>query len=307
MAPKWDGLPMEITEFIAEYLVEMKTDETPEGGYKSQLLNFRATNTVIERKIRRVFAFRYLRCCQFRLDEPSVLALEQIAEKAGLGDRIVSLFVSRPTMHVDGHRIATLVKFLCALKVLQVRLEWSRSAPSFFYGLSMSLPCDTLTKISLSKMQIDNRDLVRMLRGQRGLQDFSLHQINVRGSFTKVYDTAKGLTELRSFNLLFVWVSKQALHFTDEDWPLSTNRSDSIMELAKLQAKLRATSHEEMRQALGKVQLIATYTSGKCCSMGLCRPEKFWSQWKRVQIPRTSTKRRKPHHKQTVRNSLGWL
>jgi len=286
MAPKCDDLPMEITEYIAEYLVEMKTGRKPKGGHKSPLLNFRATNTVVERKIRKVFASRYLRCCQFRIDKPSILVLEQIAKIAGLGDRIVLLelgdLIARPTMHLNGGRVGELVKSLPALKDLELSLEWWRLASSFLYGLSMTLPHDTLSKFSLSKLQIDNRDLVRILQGQHALQHFSLYQVNVRGSFKEVYATAGGLTELRFLDLLFVWVSKQALHFTDKEWPLSKNYSDSTMELTKLQAKLRATSHEEMRDALRKVQLIAAYAKGNCCDLGACRPERFWTQWKGV-------------------------
>lgn len=286
MARKCDDLPMEITEFIAEYLLEMKSIQKPNGGYKSPFLNFRATNMAIEIKVRKVFASRYLHCCQFRIDEPSLLVLGWIAKKAGLGDRIVSLWLgdllSRPTTYFNENRVAVFVASLHSLKHLELGLEWWRSAPYFLHSLSTAMSSDVLTKFSLNKAQIDDRVLVRILKGQRALQDFSLYQINVRGSFTGVYAAAKDLIELRYFNLHFVWNSKQPLHFTDTDQPPSRVYADSTMERGKLWAKLRAPSHEGMCDALNKLELIATYDGGRCCSMGACCPKKFWTQWKRI-------------------------
>src|SRR5579871_5295579 len=122
MAPKLDAFPTELTEYIAEDLITMENHSKPKGGYKSPLLNFRATNTVIEAKVQRVFALRYLYCCQFPINEPSILVLEQIAKKVGLGDHIVFLelgdFMNKPTMHLNERHAVALVKSLKALKRL---------------------------------------------------------------------------------------------------------------------------------------------------------------------------------------------
>jgi len=259
-----------------------KTNQKPKGGYESPLLNFRATNTVIERKTRKVFASRYLHRCEFLFDRFGILVLEQIAKAAGLGDRVISLWLGgildRPTIHY-GRYVGVLMKSLCDLKILAIKPRSLCLTSSFLHGLSMTLPQDILTTFSLTETRTDDRALVRTLQVQRALQNFSLNQVNVRGSFTGVYAVAIGLTELRSFDIIFVWVSNKALHFTDKDWPLLKSYSDSTMRLGELQAKLRATSHEEMVDALRKVQLITPYANWKRCRLGVCSLRTSGQDW----------------------------
>jgi hypothetical protein len=263
----------------------MKTDQKPKGGYKPPLLNFRATNTVIERNVRKLFAFRYLGHRQFLVDEPSILVLEQFAKKAGLGDSIISLwlgdFMSTPTMHLNKRRTTAIFKSLCHLRTLDLMLEWWRSAPSFFRGLSIGLRPHTLTMFSLNRMQIDGRDLLRVLKGQSRLQDITLDQINMRCYLTDICSIAQDLMDLRSFDILFVWASERALHFSDTDRSLPKAYSEFTMELSLRQAKLRAFSRDGMRDALKKLELIDIYSDRVCCKVGMCHPMEFWTPWKR--------------------------